>query len=359
MTHPRRTSFLCLIAAVTFGGIMVPSPAAAAETVKTFILVGQSNMQGKASIFTLDHQIKDERTKKVFSHLHDGKGNYKVRDDVYIDFLGRHGKLEVGYGSPGRFGPELGFGWTVGEALDEPVLIIKAAYGGRSLFRDFRSPSAGLPDEEVLNEELARAQKRVQNNNKKRNRNDPVPTMDDIKSKYGFAYRDMLGEIRRVQANYQKLFPQLKGKQLELSGFIWFQGWNDMINPRNSAAYTENMQHFIRDVRKELEAPALPFVIGQLGVGGPYQGDDKSKDKKERFKANQAAAAQGMKNVSVVKTDQYWDPVAAEKFKTWRDDIDQWRRYGNDYPYHYLGSPLIIYRIGQAFGERMLKMMGE
>ena len=321
------------------------------SSVKAFVLVGQSNMQGKASLVTLAHQIKAERTREQFAHLHDGQGNYLVRDDVFINFLQRHGKLEVGYGSKDRFGPELGFGWTVGDALDEPVLIIKAAYGGRSLFRDFRSPSAGLPDEARLQEELENTKKRK-----------PETTMDDVKNMYGFAYRDMLGEVKNVQENYQTLFPELKGKELELAGFVWFQGWNDMINSEFSAAYTENMVHFIKDVRKDLGAPNLPFIIGQLGVGGPYKGDDPATDKKEVFKANQAAAADRPEfkgNVAVVKTDQYWDPVAAEAYKVWRQDIDAWRHHGNDFAYHYLGSPKIIYEIGEAFGKRMLQMLGK
>jgi len=334
----------------TFAACSSPLVAAhAADKVKVFVLVGQSNMQGKASLRTLEHQIKAERTREQFAHLHDGKGNYVVRDDVLINFLDRHGKLEVGYGSPGRFGPELGFGWTVGEALEEPVLIIKAAYGGRSLFRDFRSPSSGFPDEAHLKKELERIRKRK-----------PDTTMDDVNDRYGFAYRDMLGEVKKVRENYQKLFPELKGKELELAGFVWFQGWNDMINGEYSAAYTENMVHFIRDVRKDLGVPNLPFVIGQLGVGGPYAGDDPTKDKKEVFKAKQAAAADRPElkgNVAVVKTDQYWDPVAAEAYKVWRQDIDAWRHHGDDFAYHYLGSPKIIYEIGEAFGKQVLQML--
>jgi len=347
----KRRHILVLAAALAAAARPSPEAARAAGKVKVFILVGQSNMQGKASLRTLDHQIKAERTRKQFAHLHDGKGNYLVRDDVFINFLDRHGKLEVGYGSKGRFGPELGFGWTVGDALDEPVLIIKAAYGGRSLFRDFRSPSAGLPDEAYLHKELERARKRK-----------PETTLDDVKKMYGFAYRDMLGEVSNVRRNYQTLFPELQGKELELAGMVWFQGWNDMINADYSAAYTENLVHFIKDVRKDLGAPNLPFVIGQLGVGGPYQGDDPAKDKKEVFKANQAAAADWPEfkgNVAVVRTDQYWDPVAAEAYKVWREDIDAWRHHGDDFAYHYLGSPKIIYEIGEAFGKKMLDLLGK
>lgn len=328
----------------------------AAEKVKVFILVGQSNMQGHASMFTLNHQIKDPRTADVFKDIHDN-GTYKERNDVLINFIDRHGPLTAGYGaSKDWFGPELGFGWVVGEHYDQKVLIIKAAYGGRSLFRDFRSPSAGYPDDEHLQKELESAINNTKRNNERRNQNNPLPTMEDVKGRYGFAWRDMVGEINNVKKNYKTLFPELKDSELEFAGMVWFQGWNDMINATNSAAYTENMRHFINDARKEVGVKDLPFVIGQLGVGGPYKGDNKENDKGEMFKARQAAAAEGLEKVAVVKTDQYWDPVAAEKYKTWRDDIDEWRKYGNDHGYHYLGSPLIIYRIGEAFGKAMIEL---
>ena len=42
-----------------------------------------------------------------------------------------------------KIGPEFTFGLTMDAALDEPVLIIKTAWGGKSLHTDFRSPSAG------------------------------------------------------------------------------------------------------------------------------------------------------------------------------------------------------------------------
>ena len=51
------------------------------------------------------------------------------------------------------------------------------------------------------------------------------------------------------------------------------------------------------------------------------------------------------------------DPVAAEAYKVWREDIDAWRHHGNDFAYHYLGSPKIIYEIGEAFGKQMLQML--
>ena len=92
-------------------------------------------MEGKGGIDPLlNHQIKAPETKAFFAHLHkDGK--YIERDDVWINYLNRRGKLTVGFGSPGRIGPELEFGNTVGNHYAEPVLIIKPAQGNMSLVK--------------------------------------------------------------------------------------------------------------------------------------------------------------------------------------------------------------------------------
>ncbi len=68
-------------------------------------------------------------------------GKWKVRDDVFVKFLRRKGPLTVGYGSPGRTGVELEFGTAMGERFEEPVILVKAAWGGHSLVRNFRPPS--------------------------------------------------------------------------------------------------------------------------------------------------------------------------------------------------------------------------
>ena len=37
------------------------------------------------------------------------------------------------------------FGTIMGEKYDAPVLLIKTAWGGKDVYCDFRSPSAGKP----------------------------------------------------------------------------------------------------------------------------------------------------------------------------------------------------------------------
>jgi len=44
----------------------------------------------------------------------------------------------------GRIGPEFAFGIYASKAHDGPILIVKAAWGGKSLNTDFRPPSAAV-----------------------------------------------------------------------------------------------------------------------------------------------------------------------------------------------------------------------
>ena len=110
---------------------------------------------------------------------------------MWIKFLDRKGKLTVGYGSPKCIGPELEFGNVVGDHYDEPVLLIKTAWGGRSLYRDFRPPSAGLPPRRGAGEDARRTSRR-------RSR---TTTLDDIKKPFGASYRAMLDEVNATLAD--------------------------------------------------------------------------------------------------------------------------------------------------------------
>jgi alpha-galactosidase len=319
---------------------------AAPKPVKVFILAGQSNMEGKAKVALLDYQMTQPATRAWFERFQK-EGRWIERDDVWIKFLDRKGRLTVGYGSPQCIGPELAFGWVVGDHYEEPVLLIKTAWGGRSLWRDFRPPSAGRPAPVVLEKMLAEAQKRK-----------PNVTLEEIQQPFGASYRAMLAEVNATLGNLKTLFPDYDGRGWELAGFIWFQGWNDMINADYTAQYTTNLMHFIRDVRRDLQAPRLPFVIGQMGVDGTNANANL-----RQFKAAQAAvldAAEFKGNVALVKTDVFWDTEADAVFrKGWREHLAEWNKVGSDYPYHYLGSPKTLCAIGRAFGEAVLALRAE
>ena len=325
----------------------------ASKPVKVFILAGQSNMEGKAPNALLDHQATNASTKEFFAHLRKDD-QWIVRDDVFIKFLERKGPLTIGYGSPGRTGPELEFGTVMGDHFEEPVILIKAAWGGHSLVKLFRSPSTGFPAEAELEKELKQAQERVTKNNEKNKKNDPLPTMEDIKKPYGSSYRNMMTELKDVMENSGTMFPALKGRKLELAGFVWFQGWNDQYGGENE--YESNMKHFINDVRKDLNAPKLPFVIAAMGQNGskPAKGAMLI-IQQAQLAMNDVPEFKG--NVKAFRTDVLVDKAAEELYPTWQKNIEQWKLTGGDHGYHYLGSAIWFNRIGHAMGEAMKDLM--
>jgi alpha-galactosidase len=326
-----------------------------AGSVKVFILAGQSNMEGKAANALLEHQATDPKTKDLFAHLRKGD-KWIIREDVFIKFLERSGGLTIGYGSPNKTGVELEFGNVMGDHFGEPALLIKAAWGGHSLYQKFRPPSAGLPDDAVLQKELQQAQQRVKDSNQKNKKNDPLPTMEQIKSPYGSSYRNMMSEVKQTFDNYETMFPALKGKKLELAGFVWFQGFNDMFGEAAPREYEANMKHFINDVRKDLQAPKLPFVIGTLGQNGstPAQGG-MLQIQKAQLAMNDVPEFKG--NVKTIRTDVLVDKEAERLFPDWQKHFEEWQKVGSDRPYHYLGSAIWFNRIGKAMGDAMLELM--
>lgn len=342
----------CLLAAVLAAFAQSPSPAAD-KTVKVFVLAGQSNMEGKAPNALLDHQATDPKTKGLFAHLRKD-GQWVVRDDVFVKFLDRKGPLTVGYGSPDRTGVELEFGTAMGDHFAEPVVLVKAAWGGHSLCKLFRSPSAGFPAADVLEKELQQAQDRVRQSNEKNKKSDPLPTLDDIKKDYGSSYRKMMAEVKGVMDDCGTLFPALKGKTPELAGFVWFQGWNDQYGGQDE--YESNLKHFITDVRKDLNAPKLPFVIAAMGQNGskPAAGAMLTV-RTAQLAMNDVKEFKG--TVRAFRTDVLVDTAAEDLYPTWQKNVEQWKLVGGDRPYHYLGSAIWFNRIGKAMGDAMLDLL--
>ncbi|MCA9189880.1 MAG: hypothetical protein KDA99_29855, partial [Planctomycetales bacterium] len=321
--------------------------------VRVFVLAGQSNMEGKAPNALFEHQANDPKTSDFFARFRkDGK--WVAREDVFIKFLDRHGKLTLGYGSPERTGVELAFGTVLGDHFDDPVLLIKTAWGGHSLVKDFRPPSAGFPNDEYLAREFKQAQDRIRNDNEKNNRDQPLPTLDEIKSEYGESYRDMLKEVQQALQQLGTLFPELAGKQPVMTGFVWFQGWNDQYG--GEGEYASNMEHFIRDIREDFHAPNLPVVIGVMGQNGsqPAEGAMLVVQKAQLAMQDIPDFA---KNVRSVRTDLLIDKAAEELYPNWRDNFEEWQKVGGDFGYHYLGSAVWFCRIGDAMGSAMLELV--
>lgn len=338
------------------GLLAFASAISASEKVKVFILAGQSNMEGKARNSLADHQAGEPGTADEFKHLRH-EGDWKVRDDAWIKFFERHGGLSIGYGSRDCTGVELEFGNKLADHFDEPVLLIKAAWGGHSLYELFRPPSAGFPSDEKLGEQLEQARKRVMADNEKNERDAPLPTMDEIKANYGSSYRNMMKEVEEALANRDTLFPALAGREPEIEGFVWFQGWNDQYGGAE-LEYASNMEHFIKNVRKDLGVPQLPFVIGLMGQNGSEPATGAMLTiQQAQLAMEQVPEFAG--NVKAVRTDVLVDKAAEALFPTWREDTEKWDKVGSDFPYHYYGSPIWFNRMGMAFGEAMLELIAK
>ena len=168
-----------------------------ARKLKVFILAGQSNMEGQAVADlagrnynegkgTLVDVMSRPGAAEVYAHLKDKDGKWAVRPDVWVRYQREKqplhaGPLGLGFGayvSQHHFGPELQFGHVVGAAYRDQVLLIKTAWGGKSLYRDFRPPSAG--------------------------------------GEVGPYYLKMVAEVREALANLKKDFPAYDGAQVEI-----------------------------------------------------------------------------------------------------------------------------------------------
>ena len=110
----------------------------------------------------------------------------------------------------------------------------------------------------------------------------------------------------------------------------------------------------------------MKFVIGQVGFDGPRESKpakDGGPSARDQIKRGQLAMAnrKGFKgSVAVVKTAQYWDMEADAIYNGeggWKKDVAKWKQFGNDRPYHYLGSPWFFAQTGTGFGEAMVKLL--
>lgn len=285
----------------TAWGTRPGATADAGRPVRVYVLAGQSNMEGHGEIAaradrnggrgSLEFLVGDAARGPTFARLRDAAGNWLERDDVWIDYLERSGRLTAGFGArPGLIGPELGFGTVVGDAHGEPVLLVKCAWGGKSLAIDFRPPSAGKPGY-PLGEKLGAAIAA-----------DPAIL--------GHFYRETLALVKRARARLAagELIPEAKTRGHVLAGFAWHQGWNDRIDDRFNAEYAANLAHLIRDLRRDLGVADLPFVIAETGMTGP---DETHPRALALMKAQAAVAAlpEFAGSVGFVPTREFWRPA--------------------------------------------------
>ncbi len=217
-------AMLCLTPAVA-------ARAAEKKPIKVYLMAGQSNAEG--------HNYFGKECTERHPDID------KPRDDAWCIFSGKKisGPLGPGFGGgPGAsnvFGPEMVMGRILGDAIENPIIFFKSATGGTQLHTRWRPPSA-----------VKRAGGEV-----------------------GDLYKRMMRRFHRFLANPKVEYPQYDGREIEIAGFIWFQGENDSLaqvdpNDPNTGFwnyYEENLRDLVHDVRTELAVPKLPVLIIQIG----------------------------------------------------------------------------------------------
>ncbi|MGI9467082.1 MAG: sialate O-acetylesterase [Rubripirellula sp.] len=309
-------------------GILLPflvhSSVAVAEerVVKVFVLAGQSNMEGQG-VVDLDHpqhynggkgtliwSMENGKTKAKMKHLRDASGKWNVRDDVLVRYQTPHelkvGNLGIGFAVyPGKhhIGPELQIGHLLGDCFAEPVLLVKTCWGGKSLYKDFRPPSAG--------------------------------------GKTGEFYLEMVEAVQNVMAHAGDEMPTLKGAKLELAGFFWFQGWNDMFDEQARSEYARNLVQLIDDFRETFGVPELPVVIGETGNMGAEAGQNMLAIRESQAKAAADIKPQG--SAVCVSTTEFARP------KELSPNVG--------HGHHWFGNAESYFLIGDAMGRAMIPLL--
>ena len=261
-----------------------------------------------------------------------------ISDQVYITSIAdgnrASGPLSVGYGgNRDKIGPEFGFGLSMAQKTDAPILIIKTSWGGKSINYDFRPPSAGVYE---LDEKQKKSDK-----------------VDQISKNAGLNYRMMNEAVHAVLKDLGKHHPEYDAKAgHEMAGFVWFQGFNDQFSEAFRNNYKGNMIHFIKDVRKEYKTPEMPFVIGVMGTSITKE---KVAENAVSVAQREAAKAPEFKGtVTSVDSYLYYALDAYELYKKgWFEHLHEFSLIGSDRPYHYMGSGKFFVRFGDALADAM------
>lgn len=279
-------------------------PADMSKPVKVFIMLGQSNMVGmgaisRGSAHPLDKAVKE---KKMYQFLLDESGDWVERKDVRNVFImADNGEANVlhnewlkvgaggGYKMKNFMGTEFGIGHVLGNAFDEPVMLLKCCIGNRSIGHDLLPPGSKGFDFTIKDKSGTETTYTYAGYGEapmrwvKGDKPTPVSPAPNATIKYkstygkdwgqsadtvnpwhaGIQYDWDIGNAKKALAELDKYYPGAKG--YEVAGFFLWQGEKDTYDPGIAAHYEENLVNFIKSVRKDLNAPHAKFVLATLG----------------------------------------------------------------------------------------------
>ena len=162
----------------------------------------------------------------------------------------------------------------------------------------------------------------------------------------GPTYRLLLATVKQALAAIPTEFPALAARQPELCGLVWWQGWNDGVDPKNAVPeYEANLVNLIGDLRRDLGVSDLPIVVGELTgpwveVGGAW-GD---------LRLAQAAACDLAKHPGI---------KGRVRFVPTHDFVRRESESPGGWPAHEFNNAETYYLVGRALGEGLLALLAD
>ncbi|MFN8742847.1 MAG: sialate O-acetylesterase [Pirellula sp.] len=323
-------------------------PANQTKPVKVYVMLGQSNMLGfgrvepKDTKGTLEYLV---HTKGMYTHLVDDAGNWITRRDVrYVHVMDQRGvdyrDLET-FGVvrnewlvPNKsFGPELGFGQVMGYYHDEPVLLLKACIGNRSLGWDLLPPGSERFEHEG---KVYAGYKDVANFWDKGAEPKPVPWYA------GRQYDADVAHAKAVLKELSKYYPDFQNQGYEVAGFVWWQGHKDQ-NAALVSRYEKNLVHLIKSLRNDFQSPNAKFVIA-TGCGNPGT---------EGFGKQIAEAQLAVDGESGRYKEFIGNVKSVDTRDLWRDSTESPINQGH----HYNHNAQTYYETGERLGRAMALLL--
>lgn len=319
------------------------SPADQSKPVQVYIMLGQSNMLGFGKVEPSDAMGTlawvTQNTEK-YPQLVNEDGQWTTRKDVrYVHVMQRNDKMSVMRNEwltpKNSFGPELGFGYVMGHVHEQPVLLLKACIGNRSLGWDLLPP--GSEQYEFDGKIYAGYKESPLSWDKG---TDPEP----IKWYAGKQYDDDTNNAKAVLENLAEYYPDYQGQGYEVAGFVWWQGHKDQ-NPAHASRYEQNLVRLIKRLREDFDAPNAKFVLATIAFDG------------EKISGNGLKIVEAQLAVSG-ETGNY--PEFENNVKTidarpfWRSaDVSPNKRQG----YHYFHNAETYMEVGDSLGRAMAELL--
>lgn len=261
-------------------------PADVTKPVKVFIIMGQSNTLEMGNVKGEKDGSLEKATKQenLYGFLTDADGNWTIRKDVRnVSVMQKGANMNVYRNdwltvSGARIGIETGIGHQLGNAIEEPVMILKSSIGNRGLGWDLLPPGSERYLAEFTDKAGNKTTKVMAGYRDKPDMWDADATKGvatpppaewlDKKGKpinwhAGKQYDDDVANAKAVLADLAKYYPE--ATKYEIAGFLWWQGDKDRYNEAHAANYGKNLVNLIKALRKEFNAPNAPFVCATLG----------------------------------------------------------------------------------------------